>query len=63
MLKQCTYLIFYRLGVVVIPMNRSLEIDTEFDLQTARLLAPLLDTPKNVTEKTNKTTRPLILKS
>jgi len=34
-------------------MNRSLEIDTPFDLQNARLLAPLLDTHKNfnVTEK------------
>lgn len=39
------------MGVVVIPMNRSLEIDTPFDLQAARLLAPLLDTPKNKTEK------------
>lgn len=35
-------------------MNRSLEIDTPFDLQAARLLAPLLDTPKNITEKTAK---------
>lgn len=40
--------IVFRLGVVVIPINRSLEIDTQFDLQAARLLAPLLDTPKNV---------------
>ncbi|XP_027848672.2 N-acylneuraminate cytidylyltransferase A [Aphis gossypii] len=40
-----------KLGVVVIPMNRSLEIDTQFDLQAARLLAPLLDKPKNVTER------------
>lgn len=40
----------------MIPINRSLEIDTEFDLQTARLLAPLLDMPKNLTtEKTNRT--------
>lgn len=35
-------------------MNRSLEIDTPFDLKNARLLAPLLDTPKNLTEKTSK---------
>lgn len=41
----------FRLGVVVIPVNRSLEIDTEFDLQAARLLAPLLDAPKNITNK------------
>lgn len=34
-------------------MNRSLEIDTLFDLQAARLLAPLLDVPKNTTEKNN----------
>ncbi|CAH1738535.1 unnamed protein product [Aphis gossypii] len=40
-----------KLGVVVIPMNRSLEIDTQFDLQAARLLAPLLDKPKNVTDR------------
>lgn len=41
-------------------MNRSLEIDTEFDLQAARLLAPLLDIPKNLTnEKTNKTLKNL----
>lgn len=35
-------------------MNRSLEIDTQFDLQTARYLAPLLDKPENVTEKSSK---------
>lgn len=35
----------------MIPMNRSLEIDTQFDLQAARLLAPLLDKPKNVTDR------------
>lgn len=35
-------------------MNRSLEIDTEFDLRAARLLAPLLDKPKNIAEKTSK---------
>lgn len=44
----------FRLGVVVIPVNRSLEIDTPFDLQAARLLAPLLDTPTNLTTKTTK---------
>lgn len=47
----------YRLGVVVIPMNRSLEIDTLFDLEAARLLAPLLDPPTNLTEKTIKTVK------
>lgn len=37
-------------------MNRSLEIDTQFDLVAARLLAPLLDTRKNFnsTEKTSE---------
>lgn len=44
----------FRLGVVVIPVNRSLEIDTPFDLQAARLLAPLLDTPANLTKKTTR---------
>lgn len=44
----------FRLGVVVIPMDRSIEIDTLFDLEVARLLAPLLDSPKNMTEKTSK---------
>ncbi|XP_050431680.1 N-acylneuraminate cytidylyltransferase [Adelges cooleyi] len=39
-----------KLGVVVIPVNRSLEIDTEFDLKAARLLASLHDSPKNITE-------------
>lgn len=48
------YDFMFRLGVVVIPMNRSIEIDTLFDLQAARLLAPLLDSPKNMTEKTSK---------
>lgn len=45
-----------KLGVVVIPMNRSLEIDTQFDLEAARLLAPLLDTRKhfNLIEKTSE---------
>ncbi|VVC40771.1 Nucleotide-diphospho-sugar transferases,Acylneuraminate cytidylyltransferase [Cinara cedri] len=42
-----------KLGVVVIPMNRSLEIDTYFDLQAARLLASLLDMPKNLTTEKN----------
>jgi len=42
------------LGVVVIPTNRSLEIDTQFDLQAARLLAPLLDKPKHLTNRTNE---------
>lgn len=55
---KLTYLflinLIFRLGVVVIPINRSLEIDTQFDLQAARLLAPLLDKPKNLTDKSNE---------